>query len=203
MKRQKSVALEDGSSPIAISIGEIMKQDVKEIVIIPEKVDVKVDEKITVKGPKGEVVRELRDPKVSLSIEDKKIVVESKRATKREKKKVYTFVAHIKNMIKGVTEGHSYELKICAAHFPITVTVSGGELIIKNFLGENSPRVLRLEEGVALKVTGDIVRVESPDKELAGRTASRIELITRIRNRDRRIFQDGIFIINKCGEAVQ
>lgn len=180
-----------------------MKQDIQETIAIPEKIQVSVNEKVTVKGPKGEVSRVLKDPKVVIQVKDGAVAISSKKATKRERKKVYTFIAHIKNMFKGVTEGHYYELKICAAHFPMNVAVSGKDLVIKNFLGENSPRVLHLEEGVALKVNGDVIRIESVDMELAGRTASQIELITRVRNRDRRIFQDGIFIINKCGEAIQ
>ena len=73
----------------------------------------------------------------------------------------------------------------------------GKDLIIKNFLGESAPRKLRIHAGVTVKVNGDIVRIESVDKELAGMTASDIELVTRIRNRDRRVFQDGIFIVRK------
>ena len=198
MKKRRRWESEDSCSHTATN----MKQDLQETIAIPEKIQVAANGKVTVKGPKGEVSRVLKDPQVLIQVKDGAVVISSKKATKRERKKVYTYIAHIKNMFKGVTEGHYYELKICAAHFPMNVTVSGKELIIKNFLGENSPRVLHLEEGVSLKVNGDVIRIESPDVELAGRTASQIELITRVRNRDRRIFQDGIFIINKCGEVM-
>jgi large subunit ribosomal protein L6 len=180
-----------------------MKADIKEELSIPENVTVTIGGAITVKGTKGEVSRVLKHPRVTLKQEGNVVVLQSSKATKREKKTMYTFAAHLRNMFRGVTEGHFYELKVCAAHFPMNVSVSGNVFIIKNFLGENSPRTLEINEAVTVKVNGDIVRVESTDKEKAGRTASQIELLTRVRNRDRRIFQDGIFLINKDGRVLQ
>ena len=180
-----------------------MKTDLKEELEIPENVDVKVNEKLMIKGKKGEIAYQFRDPRITLTLEQGKILLKCPAATKRDKKRLYTFVAHIKNMLKGVIEHHHYELKICAAHFPMNVTVVGTEFIVKNFLGENSPRKIMSPNDVKVKVEGDIVIVESHNKESAGRTASQIELLTRVRHRDRRIFQDGIFIINKAGKAIQ
>ena len=179
------------------------KEALHEELAVPDKVQAGVTgTTITIKGPKGEVSRSFRHPSVIISYKDNKLVLDSNRSTKREKKLLYTIAAHIKNIFKGVTEGHYYELKICAAHFPMNVTVSGRELIVKNFLGENFPRKLLLQEGVNVKVNGDVIRIESSNKELAGTTASDIEILTIVRNRDRRIFQDGIFITNKDGKKV-
>ena len=180
-----------------------MKIDIREELVVPEKVIVKLDAKLMVKGPKVEVSREFRDPAVKLSIEQGNVVLTSSKATKREKTKLYTFVAHIKNMFKGVVEPHSYDMKICAAHFPMNVAVTGKDFIVKNFLGENAPRIVRVRDGVTVKVSGNVVHIESCSRELAGTTASEIELLTKIRNRDRRIFQDGIFITHRNGVALQ
>jgi len=179
-----------------------MKIDIVEEIEIPEKVTVASGKTLDVKGPKGEVKRSFKDTRVSCHVEGKKIVLKSSKATKREKKRLYTYIAHIKNMIHGVTEGHYYELKSCAAHFPMNVAVAGKQLVIKNFLGEHVPRTMPLREGVTIKVTGDIIRVESADKELAGMTASDIELLTRIKDHDRRIFQDGCYIISRGGKGL-
>lgn len=157
---------------------------------------------LTLKGKKGEVSRNIQWKNVELKVEGNNIVVSAKNATKKEKRMIYTFCSHITNMIKGIQEGHNYKLKICASHFPMNVSVSGNELIVKNFLGEKFPRKIKIKEGVKVKVEGDLIEVDSVSKELAGQTAADIEQLTKVRNRDIRIFQDGIYIINKDGKEV-
>lgn len=170
---------------------------------IPEGVDVTSNNLIiTVKGPKGEVKRNLANPKIKIIKEANKVIVSADDATKREKKEVYTYVAHIKNMIKGVTQGHTYELKICSGHFPMNVSISGQDFTIKNFIGEKNPRKLKLKPGVSVKINGDQIVVEHTNKELAGQTAASIEQLTRRPGFDSRIFQDGIYIVNKDGKQL-
>ncbi len=62
---------------------------------------------------------------------------------------------------------------------------------------------MKLKEGVSIKVEGDMINVESIDKGLAGQTAADIEQLTRRTNYDTRIFQDGIYIINKDGKEIK
>ncbi|MBS3169102.1 50S ribosomal protein L6 [Candidatus Woesearchaeota archaeon] len=159
-------------------------------------------EMLTVKGPKGEVSRSFRSPSITTTINQGKIVLQVKKGTKREKTMIGTFEAHIANMIKGVQEHHTYKLKICSSHFPMNVSVVGKELLIKNFLGEAVPRKAKIVPGADVKVNGNEIIVTSPDRELAGMMASRIENLCRITNRDRRIFQDGCYITHKVGRAI-
>lgn len=180
-----------------------MKQDIDETIEIPDGIQVTGDREILVKGPKGELKRVLTFPRVSISVSGKEIRVSAKGATKREKKMVYTYAAHIRNMILGVQEPWVYKLKVCASHFPMNVSVSGKEFIVKNFLGEKVPRKLPIKEGVSVKVDGKDVIVESIDKELAGNTASEIELLTVVKGRDLRVFQDGIYITEKAGKPIK
>ena len=190
----------------------IMKMETKnksqkkiiEMIKVPEGISAMVDKGMLIaKGPKGEIKREFKYKKVELSIENSQIKISAKKNTKREKTIVGTLKAHIKNMINGVKEPHKYILKICSGHFPMNVSIAKNELIVKNFLGEKMPRVLKLKEGVNIKVEGDMVTVESADKELAGQAAADIEQLTIRRNYDTRIFQDGIYIINKDGKGIK
>jgi large subunit ribosomal protein L6 len=105
-------------------------------------------------------------------------------------------------MLKGVQEPFVYKLKACSSHFPMTVSVTGNKLSIKNFLGEKTPREVTFKPGVKVTVAGDQITVESADLELAGDAASKIELATFISERDRRVFQDGIYMTHKAGVAV-
>lgn len=180
-----------------------MKVDLKEEIVIPQGVQVSVGYgNVTVKGPKGEVSKALLHPRILIIVEKDKVVLVSKEATKREKKMVYTFRAHINHMIKGVLDSHVYKLKICSSHFPISVSFSNNVFSVKNFLGEKIPRTCKIRPGVDLKIDGDVIIVESIDKELAGQTAASIEQLCKITNRDTRIFQDGIYLIMKAGKEL-
>lgn len=153
---------------------------------------------LKVKGPKGEVSRDFLHSKVKVSIEENKIIIKAENGTKREKTIVGAFFSHIKNMVNGVQEPFVYKLKICSGHFPMSVSLQGDELVIKNFLGEAVPRRVKLIKGAEVKVSGEEITISSSDKELAGQNAAKIESLCRITNRDRRIFQDGCYIIEKA-----
>lgn len=170
----------------------------EEIIIIPEKVQASLEGSIiTVKGPKGELSKNFRSPKIKFSIENDKLKLYSEKPSKREKTLMLTFKAHINNMIKGTQNLMKYELKICSGHFPMSVAIKGNKFEIKNFLGEKVPRVMKLKEGAKVVLNGEIISIESVDIEIAGTIASDIEQLTRITNKDSRIFQDGIYITKK------
>ena len=116
---------------------------------------------------------------------------------KREKALVGTWEAHVKNMLKGVTQGFTYRMKLVYAHFPVKVSVKGDQVIIDNFVGEKSPRKARIVEGTKVSVKGDQIIIEGVDKEKVGQTMANIEQATRIKGYDPRVFQDGIYLISR------
>ena len=176
----------------------------EERIAIPKGVEVKAEKgMVTAKGAKGECMKNMIDPWIEIFVDGNDVVFKLKRNTKKEKTRIWTYASHLQNMMKGALEGHVYKLKICSGHFPMTVSVSGEVLTVNNFLGEKKPRTMKLKKGVNVKVEGERITVESPDKELAGQTAASIEALTRITNRDLRIFQDGIYITDKDGKPVR
>jgi large subunit ribosomal protein L6 len=155
------------------------------------------------KGNKGQVVLHLKEPTVKIEIEGNHLHLKSTKGTKKEKKIMFTYVAKIKSAFKGVTEGFTYTMKICSGHFPMNVTYANKVFSIKNFLGEKVPRVLKIKyDNVEVKIDGNIVIVQSPDREIAGQTAANIEQLCRRPGFDKRIFQDGVYIINKAGKEI-
>ncbi|MBT4935780.1 50S ribosomal protein L6 [Candidatus Woesearchaeota archaeon] len=180
-----------------------MKEDITQEVVLDAGVTAVLDTGLlTIQGPKGSVQRVFNHPKIALSVDSGKITLQSPKSTKREKKIISSFRIHIQNMVKGVQEPFIYKLKICSGHFPMNVSVSGNDFIIKNFLGEAVPRKITFNKEANVKIDGSEIVVTSVDKEVAGQTAGSIETMCRITNRDRRIFQDGCYIIHKAGKDI-
>ena len=115
----------------------------------------------------------------------------------KDKAMVGTYVAHINNMIKGVTVGFTYHLKIVFSHFPMKVTVKGDRVEINNYMGGHAPRYANIMKGCTVKVNGQDVTVEGNDIEACGQTAANLERATSRLGFDKRTFQDGIYIVQK------
>jgi large subunit ribosomal protein L6 len=172
-----------------------MRKKISEQIRIPEGVNVYADSH-SLKLNKGGVELEKRIY-YPVKIEGNIIKVECEKPTKKQKKLIKSTAAHIRNLIAGLDKKYVYKLQICAVHFPITATVKGEDFVVKNFLGERKERITKILPGVHVKIDKEVITVESADKEKAGQTSANIENVTRIVNRDRRIFQDGIFIVEK------
>jgi len=180
-----------------------MKKEIFREIEIPSGIEVKLDNgMLIIKGKEGENKREINTRDLVFEIKDSKIRIGNKKSTKSDKKRIQTLTAHIRNMIEGVQNKFIYELKTVFSHFPITVEVKGNDVLVKNFLGEKVARKCDFPKGAEVKVNKERITVSSTDKELAGQTAANLERVTKIRNRDRRVFQDGIFIINKAGREM-
>ena len=170
-----------------------------DIVDIPENVEVEIGGTlIKFKGDKGTLEKRFFHPSIKISKENNTIKLEPiKKYTKKEKRMIKTFKSHIKNCIIGVTDGYSYHLRIVSGHFPMNVALDHNKIVIKNFLGEKSPRVAQVHSYVKAIIKGDNITIEGIDKEATGQSAANLETATRITKRDRRRFQDGIYIIQK------
>jgi len=173
---------------------------------IPEGVNVTIDRQIVkVAGPKGELTRELWYPGLHIDMAETgngpAVLIKSDSSRKNIKAMAGTYRSHINNMIIGTNEGFFYKLKVLHAHFPMQValTKEGNALSISNFLGERKPRVARVMEGVNVEIKGkgaEIV-ITGIDKEAVGQTTANIEQTTRIKGYDPRVFQDGIYLVEK------
>jgi len=167
-------------------------------VVIPPGVTIELDGPVMkVKGPKGALERNIRFPQVAVEIEDSEVVISTASDRKRVMAMVGTYEAHVRNMCTGVTEGFEYRMKVVYSHFPIQLKLQGNRLEIINFLGEKKPRFAAIENGVAAKISNDEIVLTGIDKELLGNSSANIEHATKIRKRDPRIFQDGIYIVTR------
>ena len=180
-----------------------MNKDLSRVIEIPEGTEVVINDKeVIVKGNGNELIKKFDKGKISLIVTDNKITISAKGATRRESKMIGTIWASINNMIKGVGENFVYTLEICNVHFPMNVKVEGDRVIIKSFIGETVNRIAKILPNVNVDIKGSQITISSCNIESAGQTAANLEKATKLTGRDRRIFQDGIFITEKPGRKI-
>ena len=182
---------------------KVTRIDLHEEIEIPKEINASIeDHELIMEKGNDELKRKL-NLLMDIKIEGNKLNLTAKKASKREKKMFGTMKAHINNMVKGLIEKFKYKLQAVSVHFPMTVSVDKekNELIIKNFLGEKTDRIVKLVPGVDVKVDKDIIEIESIDIEKAGQCAANIEKGAKVKNKDRRIYQDGIYITEKPGRV--
>lgn len=179
-----------------------MRQTITDEVTLPKGVTAQITNGVlTVKGEKGEIQKKLLIKGIDVNIKDS-ITFEAKNATMLQKKTLFTAAAHTRNMVVGVSEGFTYKLKICSGHFPMSVALKGNKFEVKNFIGEKVPRVIIVKEGADVKIDGEAITVSGINREIVGQVAADIEQLTRRPGFDTRIFQDGIFIVEKAGKRI-
>lgn len=170
----------------------------EDVIKIPEGINVSYEKGIIlVAGKLGEVKKKLSHPIVKINVAGGEVKVSSDREDRKAKRLIKTFAAHIKNMIKGVQEGFTYKLKVVYTHFPTTVKIDGDKILIENFIGERSPRTAKKLPGVEVEIQKQDITVTGIDLDAVSQTAANIERASRIVGKDRRVFQDGIFIVEK------
>nr|AJS11992.1 50S ribosomal protein L6P [uncultured archaeon] len=162
---------------------------------IPDGVEVEAaNDLMKVKGPSGSVEKKFDGRIVGIKVENGEVNVTLKMASRRSTYAVQkTIEAHLKAMIAGVQKKFEKKLELAYLHFPVTLEVKGKEILIKNFLGEKTPRKTCIRGNVTVEVKGQEITVSGADKEDVGQTASNIVRATNIRSKDRRVFQDGIY----------
>jgi large subunit ribosomal protein L6 len=173
---------------------------VERIVDIPADVKVEIaDRKVKVSGPKGTLEDDLSHLPCVLELDKGRVRVRSSWPRKADIAKTGTAAARIGNMIKGVRAGFTFKMKVVHAHFPVTLKVSEKErkLLIENFTGEKTPRIARIVGDSKVKTSGDEIIIQGINLEDVSQTAANIEQSTKIKDKDQRVFLDGIYVFEK------
>jgi len=172
-------------------------------IAVPEDVEAEVKHnEVVVRYQGKENRRQFKAKHVSIEKDGSSIKVFTKSVKKGDGAIVGTISGHIKNMIKGLKEGVTYKMKAVYSHFPMTIKVEGDKLSVDNFLGEKTPRRLPIKQGVEVKVEGQDITITGINKEHVSQTAAHIEQLCSVNRLDRRVFQDGIYIVEKDGKPL-
>jgi len=164
---------------------------------IPENVKVDLNgTEVETKGSLGSNKRKFNDALLKVHKSDSKIVIEpvkDKTLAKKAETSEKSFRKELENDIKGVNNYFEKKMKIVFAHFPINVAVKGDKLLINNIIGERVPRVCSIMGNTKIDVAGQNVRIYGTSLDDVAQTAANIRLACRIRNKDSRVFQDGLY----------
>ena len=138
-------------------------------IIVPAGVEVKIDgQKITVKGPKGTLEREIHK-NISVEMNDGTIKFSRKDDEPFNKSLHGLTRTLINNMIIGVTSGFNKELQINGVGY--RVAKQGKNLNLT--LGYSHPVIFEAPEGITFDVPNpNTIIVNGIDKELVGQTAA-------------------------------
>lgn len=171
---------------------------VENVIGVPDGVSLTLENrKVTVSGEKGQVVKDFSHARLQMERSENNLKIWAVNPKKREASLVNTITAHVNNMIKGVTEGFTYRLKIVFVHFPMTVRVQGRKFVIQNFIGERRDREATIVGNANVSVDKEDVIVEGVDIEDVAQTAANIQQACNIRKKDLRKFLDGIYVYSK------
>ena len=99
--------------------------------------------------------------------------------------------------MEGVVDGYTIKMKVVFSHFPINVKIDGKQVLIENFQGERSPRVTKIWGATKVVPKGDDVIITGHVLTDVSQTAAEIENKTRVKNKDHRVFLDGIYKFEK------
>ena len=140
-------------------------------IVIPEGVEVKLDgQKITVKGPKGTLEREIHK-NISVSIENNTIIVTRPNDETLNRSLHGLTRTLINNMINGVEKEYTRELQINGVGY--RVAKQGNNLNLT--LGYSHPVIFEAPAGISFDVpNANTIIVRGVDKELVGQTAANI-----------------------------
>jgi len=175
-----------------------MVMETNRTIIIPEGVNITIENiKVMIKGPLGQIQRDIWYPGITIKKEDSKLVIGTDIPRREQLAMLGTFESHLKNMIVGVTKGYEYTMKVVYSHFPIQLKTEGNKVMVNNFLGEKKSRKANIKGDSKVMIKGDQVIITGINKEDVGQTAANIHLATKIKRFDPRVFQDGVYLVEQ------
>lgn len=152
---------------------------------------------LAIRGKLGEAKKHFDKVNVNIAVEGNRVLFTPFSAKRKDNVIINTVTSIVNNMVTGVTKGYTYKVKVVYAHFPITVKTKGKQVLVENFVGERSPRVSEIVGDSKVTIEGDDVIVKGVSLEDVGQTAANIELATKIKRKDQRIFLDGLYIYHR------
>ena len=139
---------------------------------IPQNVTVELKENnsVAVKGPKGELSRQFSD-KMELKIEDGQVIINRKDDSKSSRALHGLSRALMVNMVTGVSQGYTKKLEIVGVGYK--AEMKGKKLLLT--IGYSHPIIMSVPDSIQLSTPSPTeIFVSGYDKELVGMVAAKI-----------------------------
>jgi len=170
----------------------------QEIMEIPEGIKITIkNHMMQFQGPLGKTFKSFRKIPVNFEISEGKLNIKTQGKRKRDYSILHTARSLIKNIFEGLTEGYTIKMKVVYAHFPITVKIQNKTISIENFQGERAPRTTTIVGNTKVVSKGEDVILTGEVWTDITQTAANIALKTKVKNKDHRVFLDGIYVFEK------
>ena len=145
----------------------------KKPILIPEGVEVRIEgQKVVIKGPKGEILREIR-PEIRIEVNENKIFLSPQIETKKTKAFWGLTRALIFNMVRGVTEGYEKKLEIEGLGF--RAVLEGENLQL--YVGFTHPIKIEAPQGIKFSIEKNIITVSGADIEKVSQIAAKMRKV--------------------------
>ncbi len=145
----------------------------KQPILIPEGVEVKIEDRIVViKGPKGELSQEYC-PEIIVETDNNNIIVAVRKETKRSKALWGLTRTLLANNIGGVINGYKKKLSMIGLGYK--AHVEGEDLILQ--VGFSHPVEIKKIAGIVFEVEKNVISVSGIDKAKVGQVAAKIRKI--------------------------
>jgi large subunit ribosomal protein L6 len=154
-----------------VKFGNFMSKIGRKPIIIPDGVDIKVDGlRVSVKGPKGELQRQLTAG-VKVEVKDGKMSI-TIAGSGPDKNKVWGLErALLNNMVVGVSQGFQRKLEVNGVGY--RAAVQGKKMNLA--LGFSHPIEIDIPAGIEAKVQKNIITLTGIDKQALGQFAANIK----------------------------
>jgi len=173
-------------------------EEFKDQVDIPEGVTVSVNKHmVTFVGPLGKTFKSFRSIPINIEVNEGKVLLTAINQKKRDYAILHTARSIIRNICEGLVTGYTIKMKVVFSHFPITVKVEGKQILIENFQGERAPRITNIVGNTKVVPKGEDVILTGEVWTDITQTAANIELKSKVKNKDHRVFLDGIYVFEK------
>lgn len=164
---------------------------------IPNGINVEINQgRIIVSGSLGKNERIFNNAILEVKKDGNKIVISTDTAKRLQKKASSAAIAlakEIRNDVEGVSKHFEINMESTFAHFPMTLEAKGDSLIIKNMLGERAARTAHIVGSTKIEIKDKKVRVYGIKLDDVTQTAANIRIAVKVRNKDNRVFQDGVY----------